>query len=243
MRAALEREDENDSEITLNATTLLGIFFGLVLICGVFFGFGYSLGRRGTETPNANTPAASAAESDENATPAAAHAPKPSAMESLQAASSDTPGSNAVTEPVDTDTTSNNAQDEPAPPKVKQAILASAPASKPSPASVAPPAPAAVKQASLPLSSTSNPTSIAAGASPTAGSSGAIMVQIAAVSHQEDANALVSALRQHGYTVSVRNEPQDKLLHVQVGPFATRDEAKTMRSKLLADGYNAILKP
>ena len=55
MRTALEREEENDSEITLNATTLLGIFFGLVLICGVFFGFGYSLGRRGTETPNANT--------------------------------------------------------------------------------------------------------------------------------------------------------------------------------------------
>jgi DedD protein len=64
MRTALEREEENDSEITLNATTLLGIFFGLVLICGVFFGFGYSLGRRGTETPNANTPAALAAESD-----------------------------------------------------------------------------------------------------------------------------------------------------------------------------------
>jgi DedD protein len=69
------------------------------------------------------------------------------------------------------------------------------------------------------------------------------MVQIAAVTHQEDANALVTALRQRGYSVSVRNEPQDKLLHVQVGPFASRDEARAMRSKLLADGYNAILKP
>jgi DedD protein len=69
------------------------------------------------------------------------------------------------------------------------------------------------------------------------------MVQIAAVSHQEDANVLVSALQQHGYSVAVRNEPQDKLLHVQLGPFATRDSAKAMRAKLLADGYNAILKP
>jgi cell division septation protein DedD len=41
----------------------------------------------------------------------------------------------------------------------------------------------------------------------------------------------------------VRSESQDQLLHVQVGPFATRDEAKVMRTKLLGDGYNAILKP
>jgi cell division septation protein DedD len=40
----------------------------------------------------------------------------------------------------------------------------------------------------------------------------------------------------------VRNEPRDSLLHIQIGPFATRDEAKAMRAKLLADGYNAILK-
>jgi cell division septation protein DedD len=69
------------------------------------------------------------------------------------------------------------------------------------------------------------------------------MVQVAAVTHQEDANVLVSALRQHGYSVSVHNEPQDKLLHIQVGPFATRETAKAMRAKLQADGYNAILKP
>ena len=69
------------------------------------------------------------------------------------------------------------------------------------------------------------------------------MVQIAAVSRSEDANALASALRQRGYNVAVRNEHQDNLLHVQVGPFTSRDEAKAMRSKLMADGYNAILKP
>lgn len=69
------------------------------------------------------------------------------------------------------------------------------------------------------------------------------MVQIAAVTRPEDANALAAALRQRGYSVVVRNESQDKLLHVQVGPFASRDDAAAMRSKLLADGYNAILKP
>ena len=50
------------------------------------------------------------------------------------------------------------------------------------------------------------------------------MVQIAAVARPEDADALVAALRQRGYGVVVRNEPQDKLLHVQVGPFADRTQ-------------------
>jgi len=68
------------------------------------------------------------------------------------------------------------------------------------------------------------------------------MVQVAAVSRQEDADVLVSALKKHGYNAVVRNDPKDALLHVQIGPFATRDEARAMRAKLLADGYNAILK-
>jgi cell division septation protein DedD len=68
------------------------------------------------------------------------------------------------------------------------------------------------------------------------------MVQIAAVSRPEDANVLVSALRQRGYGVVVRSEPQDKLLHVQVGPFANRVQAAAIKEKLLSDGYNAIIK-
>ena len=51
MRSLLDTEEEEETtarEITLSTASLLGIFFGLVLICGVFFGFGYSMGR-GTE--------------------------------------------------------------------------------------------------------------------------------------------------------------------------------------------------
>lgn len=68
------------------------------------------------------------------------------------------------------------------------------------------------------------------------------MVQIAAVAHREDADVLISALKKLGYNASARTESTDNLLHVQVGPFATRDQAKAMRAKLLNDGYNAILK-
>src|ERR1700760_2225786 len=103
MRTVLEREEESDSEITLNATTMLGIFFGLVLICGVFFGFGYSTGRRGSETPKEAAPANAP---EETTAPAASSTPKPSAMESLQAVNSGgASDANTVTEPTDDSTT------------------------------------------------------------------------------------------------------------------------------------------
>jgi DedD protein len=69
----------------------------------------------------------------------------------------------------------------------------------------------------------------------------ALMVQIAAVSHPEDADVLVGALRKRGYAVTARRDPMDGLLHVQIGPFANRSEAFAMRQKLLNDGYNAIV--
>ena len=67
-------------------------------------------------------------------------------------------------------------------------------------------------------------------------------VQVAAVSHQEDADVLLSSLRRRGYTVLTRTDANDHLIHVQIGPFPTRKDADTMRQKLLGDGYNAILK-
>jgi cell division septation protein DedD len=71
----------------------------------------------------------------------------------------------------------------------------------------------------------------------------AFMVQIAAVSHVDDANVLMGALRKRGYMVVARREPADNLIHVQVGPFATRAEADAMGQRLLSDGYNAIVLP
>jgi cell division septation protein DedD len=71
--------------------------------------------------------------------------------------------------------------------------------------------------------------------------SSGLMVQIAAVSHPEDAEVLVGALRKRGYGVSIRRMPTDSLIHVQVGPFKTRDEAIRWRQRLLDDGYNAIV--
>ena len=69
------------------------------------------------------------------------------------------------------------------------------------------------------------------------------VVQVAAVSKQEDAQALADALRKKSYAVLIAtNPPNDKLYHVQVGPFADIADAETMRTRLLNDGYNPILK-
>lgn len=68
------------------------------------------------------------------------------------------------------------------------------------------------------------------------------VVQVAAVSKQEDAQALADALRKKSYVVVVANGQADKLYHVQVGPFNDIAEAETTRNRLVNDGYNPILK-
>jgi cell division septation protein DedD len=76
-----------------------------------------------------------------------------------------------------------------------------------------------------------------------AASPGSPVVQVAAMSHQEDADVVAVDLKRRGYTVAIRHEPQDKLFHVQIGPFSTKKDADTMRLRLQTDGYNnAIVK-
>ena len=215
MRTYEESEDlkQSDTEITLGTSSILGIFIGLALICGIFFGFGYSLGRTHTRASAAaqSAPPQTSAPSPIKTVvePADGNGPKPAAGEPVPSAPALTASTSA---PI------------PAP-------AATAPASA-IPAQVAPAAyNAAAAPAAKPVSATFPPQAAAS-----------IMVQIAAVSRPEDATVLVSALKGLGYNATVRSEPTDKLYHVQVGPFATRDEAMAMRAKLINDGYNAILK-
>jgi DedD protein len=73
--------------------------------------------------------------------------------------------------------------------------------------------------------------------------SGSYFVQVAAVSKQDDAQALVDALKKKQYAAFATNtSPSDKFYHVQVGPFADVKDAEATRAKLVSDGYNPILK-
>jgi len=66
---------------------------------------------------------------------------------------------------------------------------------------------------------------------------------VAAVTREEDAEALVEALKKKQYSAfSTKSSSADKFYHVQVGPYAELKEAEAMRARLVADGYNPILK-
>ena len=72
---------------------------------------------------------------------------------------------------------------------------------------------------------------------------GGYYVQVAAVSRQEDAEALVEALKKKQYPAfAAGNAPADKFYHVQIGPYADLKDAEAIRAHLISDGYNPIVK-
>lgn len=233
MRSAELYEEEESTtgsgELNLGLGSLIGIFFGLALVCGVFFGFGYMMGHRKPSLDvSSEAPAAAA-----NAT-----APKPSAQipERLSEAArvvvpASSAGSTEEAGPVE------NAANIPAP--AKTSALTPAPIPEQSARTVAA---LPAKPASAALVAPAPAASGAQGALNGFNSSGSIMVQIAAVKSRPDAEALAAALEKNGFRPTIRSESQDKLLHVQVGPFESRDEARTMRQRLANAGYNAFIK-
>ena len=63
------------------------------------------------------------------------------------------------------------------------------------------------------------------------------------MSKQEDADSLVDALKKKEYPAFVASTAaNDKLFHVQLGPYSDMKDAEGMRTKLIGDGYNPILK-
>lgn len=209
---------EPSREISLGTATILGIFLALALVCAAFFAFGYSLGRR-------SAPALAATSDNPAALTVGGVKPAPGSAAALKSKPADP----------DTDSTTQNTPAErmPAQPSTSAAVPLDTQLAAP----VQPPAtrpPAAATASTRPT-----PAPSASGAAATATEP---IVQVAAVSHQEDADILLSALKRRGYNVAIRHEPQDKLMHVQIGPFASKKEAESMRQKLLADGYNAIVK-
>jgi DedD protein len=107
------------------------------------------------------------------------------------------------------------------------------------PAAVTPP-----DATSKPADASATPAGTGTPADPTAAPAppaSSYFVQVAAVSKQEDADALVDALKKKQYT-AFATTMADKLLHVQVGPFIDIKDAEATRAKLVSDGYNPILK-
>ena len=240
-------EPKSDADLTLGIGSLLSIFFGIVLICGIFFGFGYSMGRRNARataaTPAAPTPAETAATSPLAPDELSGAPLKPIQPDTTAAPPSDennpaeTRAPSTASHPAQNDKTADTSAKAPAPSKPGHTTEASTnnPSLTPAPSAHRPPTQA------KPHASINAPLAQAPGDSPIIPGH-PIMVQIAAISRQEDAEVLASALRKRGFNPSVRPGTTDKLFHVQVGPFTDKAQAEAMKQHLLADGYNAIMK-
>ena len=186
-----------DTEITLGTGRMLALFFGLVGICALFFGLGYSLGKSSSK-------------------------PVMAAEQPAKAESKSSSGTNAAAKPATGNLSFYQA--------VKNSSTEGEPAT---PASAASDSPVAAATAAginpQPLVGTLD--------------SGSYYVQVAAVTKKDDAQALLSALKRKSFAVFIAsNEPHDRLFHVQVGPFGSVKDAEAVRARLVADGYNPIVK-
>jgi DedD protein len=198
-----------DTEITLGTAKLLGIFFGLVMICAVFFALGYALGRK-SETGLTSATTLGGLPASNAAKPATSGAASSAPMTFYKAVEQQS----ASAQPSATPATAADAGG--------QQSTASAPSTS-SPGDAAPSAGPPDPMAPVPASG--------------------YFVQVAAVSKQDDADALVDALKKKQYPAFVANASgSDKLFRVQAGPFGDIKEAEAMRSRLINDGYNPILK-
>jgi len=74
----------------------------------------------------------------------------------------------------------------------------------------------------------------------------AYTVQVVAAKNLQDAERLVKELKARGYAVFLVTpeyaRANDNLFRVQVGPFATRDEAEKVRAKLVKEGFKPFIK-
>jgi DedD protein len=185
-----------DTEITLGTGKMLALFFGLVILCAVFFGMGFSLGKNSTKPMAGDLSPVTTTTSGVRPSAVKANSPTPS---------QDSGSDKAV------------AQKDASTPLVPKAL------------------------ASGDTDSTSASTD-AKPSDPTGAPANGYFVQVAAVSKQEDADALVDALKKKQYPALAASLPTDRLFHVQVGPFSDIKDAESMRTKLLGDGYNPIVK-
>jgi len=78
---------------------------------------------------------------------------------------------------------------------------------------------------------------VAAGSSPPG-----ILVQVSALTRQQDAETLVQLLREKKLPVMVTSGTADSLYHVVIGPFQSDAEAQQVKKLLEEDGFQPIIK-
>ena len=218
------KERKFGGDFVLESKHLVGLFVLLVVIFGVVFTLGYLLGRSQYDSklraavgppPGAMTPEAPAA-AKTKAKPDPADSPVPKKNSDWDFYHSADPQASA-----------DHLQ------PYAKAVNVAAPAPVPAAAKTSAAAPKPVLQPAKANGSGTDGPLIP---------KGAIMLQVAAVMHQDDALALAQALQQKKFPAFVLPPGADKYFRVQVGPYPDMKAATSARQDLEAKGFKSIVK-
>ncbi len=203
-------------DTVLESRHVVGMFLGVVVLCGVFFTLGYVMGRTQQDSSVKAVSASAAHPADKPATPA------PSSWDFAS-------GGAAKKEPSKPGISANPAG---APPPV----ISSTPTKTES-------APSKTPEKSAPVAKS------AAAAPPKASLSkapeiprGHVVLQIAALTREGDALALVEALQKKQFPAFLLTPATGNLYRVQVGPYPDGKAADAAKKALEREGFKAITK-
>lgn len=213
----------------LESRHLVGLFLGVVLLCGVFFTLGYVMGRtqyggavHAADGFNSNVPSASVSPKSKSA-PNAKPAPAP-------------PDSGGWDFYDNKKAANDHLESAPAP--ATAAPATKTPASVPAVAtkSNSAPPPAATKTVAAPAPKQP------ARFQPPALNKNSIVLQVAAVKLQRDALEMADAIQQKKFPSFVATSPVDNFYHVQVGPYPDMPSAENAKRALEQMGFKPIIK-
>jgi cell division septation protein DedD len=202
-------------ERVLESRHLVGLFLGVVLLCGVFFTLGYVMGR------NQLGGSVQAAESGIKNTPPSSAKSKPAEPSASAAPDWDFYDKNKDTtrlEPPAAAAKSPPASSPPAKPNSNAAAPAAV--TKPSPNDAK--AAAHLQQQTIPKS--------------------AILLQVAALRRQSDALEMAEAIQQKRFPCFVATPSSDNYYRVQVGPYQDIASAESAKRSLEQLGFKPIIK-
>jgi len=203
----------------LESRHLVGLFLGVVLLCGVFFTLGYVMGRTQFSgsvhaadpvpkySPTLTTPAKPTVKE----APAPASAMKPAAEPCWADCGSKTPDRTEV---------------------------------EPSPAKSAAPVASKSSKSSTPAPPTAKPVAVKEPArfQAPAMNKNSIVLQVAATKQQRDALDMADILQKKKFPSFVANSPADAFYHVQVGPYPDMASAESAKRALEQLGFKSIIK-
>jgi cell division septation protein DedD len=217
----MARGGKGGGDRVLESRHLVGLFLGVVLLCGVFFTLGYVMGK--TQFDAAVHAAESGISGNKSKVP-----PAPTAKDK-SATPSATPANDPNWDNYDPTKKNNDEHIELAPKAVPGPAVPSTANSKPAPAL------SAAKSVTPPVKQTAK---YQAPAIP----KNAIVLQVAAVKQQRDALEMADELQRKKFPAFVTTSPADNYYRVQIGPYPDVAAAQAGMRALEQAGFKAIIK-